>query len=88
MTFPSSFRISDATRRSQMMPSFIQMAIDNHAASPASAANEYTKPQLSTHIIDLFQNYAWAATGELVSDGITPFNLTFVSETGTWAMAT
>ena len=64
------------------------MAIDNHAASPASAANEYTKPQLSTHIIDLFRNYAWAATGELVSDGIMPFNLTFASEAGTRAMAT
>ena len=66
----------------------IQMAIDNRAASPASAANEYTKPQLSTHIIDLFRNYAWAATGELVSDGITPFNLTFASETGARAVAT
>ena len=32
----------------------IQMAIDNHATLPASAANEYTKPQLSTHLIDLF----------------------------------
>ena len=32
----------------------IQMAIDNRAASPASAANEYTKSQLSTHLIDLF----------------------------------
>ena len=32
----------------------IQMVIDNHAASPASAANEYTMPQLLTHIINLF----------------------------------
>ena len=64
------------------------MAIDNCAASPASAANEYTKPQLSTHVINLFCSYAWAATGELVTDGITPFNLTFASETGARAMAT
>ena len=63
------------------------MAIDNHATSPASAANEYTKPQLSTHIIDLFRNYAWAATGELASDGITPFNLAFMSEAGAQAVA-
>ena len=55
------------------------MAIDNRTASPASAANEYTKPQLSTHIIDLLHNYAWAATRELVSDGIMPFNLALVS---------
>ena len=67
----------------------IQMAIDNRAASPASAANEYTKPQLSTHIINLFRNYAWwATTRELVSDGIMPFNLTFTSEAGTRAVAT
>ena len=66
----------------------IQMVIDNHAASPASAANEYTKPQLSTHVIDLFHNYAWATTGELFLDGITPFNLTFASEAGAWAVAT
>ena len=65
----------------------IQMAIDNCAASPASAANEYTKPQLSTHLINLFRNYAWAATGEQVTDGITPFNLTFASETGARAVA-
>ena len=66
----------------------IQMAIDNHAALPASAANKYTKPQLSTHLIDLFCNYAWAATSELISDGIMPFNLTFASETGVRAVAT
>ena len=65
----------------------IQMVIDNCAASPASTANKYTKPQLSTHVIDLLRNYAWAATRELVLDGITPFNLTFVSEAGAQAVA-
>ena len=64
------------------------MVIDNCATSPASAANEYTKPQLSTHIINLFRSYAWAATRELVTDGITPFNLTFASEMGARAVAT
>ena len=59
----------------------LQMAIDERASAPASTADEYTKPQLSTHIIDLFRSYAWAATGEELSDGITPFNITFVSET-------
>ena len=60
----------------------IQMVINNCAASPASAANEYTKPQLLTHVINLFCSYAWATTKELVSDSIMPFNLTFASETG------
>ena len=66
----------------------IQMAIGNHTTAPASATNEYTKPQLSTHVIDLFHNYAWAATGELVTDGIMPFNLTFMSKAGARAVAT
>jgi hypothetical protein len=65
----------------------LQMAIDNRAAAPASAANEYTKPTLSTHIIDLFRSFAWASTGELVSDGITPFNITFASEASARAVA-
>jgi hypothetical protein len=65
----------------------LQMAIDNRAAAPASAANEYTKPTLSTHIIDLFRSYSWAATGELVTDGITPFNITFASEASARAVA-
>jgi hypothetical protein len=65
----------------------LQMAIDERASAPASTADEYTKPQLSTHIIDLFRSYAWAATGEELSDGITPFNITFVSETASKAVA-
>ena len=56
----------------------LQMAIDNQAASPASMANQYTKPVLSTQIINAFRTYAWAATGELVTNGITPFNVTYV----------
>ena len=58
----------------------LQMAIDSQATSLAPTVNEFTKPQLSTHIINLFQNYAWAATGELVLDGITPFNIAFACE--------
>ena len=65
----------------------LQMAIDERASAPASAADEYTKPQLSTHIVDLFRSYAWAATGEELADGITPFNITFVSETASKAVA-
>jgi hypothetical protein len=65
----------------------LQMAIDNRATTPASATNEYTKLTLSTHIIDLFRSYAWAATGELVTDGITPFNITFASEASARAIA-
>jgi ABC-type phosphate transport system permease subunit len=65
----------------------LQMAIDNRAAAPASAANEYTKLTLSTHVIDLFHSYAWAATGELVTDGITLFNITFASKASARAIA-
>ena len=66
----------------------IQMVIDNRAASPTSAVNKYTKPQLLTHVIDLFCSYAWTTTRELVSDGITPFNVTFASEASAQAVAT
>ena len=47
------------------------MVIDNRAASPASTVDKYTKPVLSTQIIDMFHTYAWAATGELVTFNIT-----------------
>ena len=62
-------------------------AIDERASSPASTANEDTKLQLSTHIIDKFWNFTWAATGNDISNGITPFNITFISETAARALA-
>ena len=62
-------------------------AIDECVSSPASTANEDTKPQLSTHIIDKFQNFTWAATGNDISNGITSCNITFVSEMATRALA-
>ena len=62
-------------------------AIDERASLPASAANEDMKPQLSTHIIDKFQNFTWAATGNDISDGITPFNIMFISKTAARALA-
>ena len=65
----------------------LQMAIDNRAASPVSTADEYTKPVLSTQIIDAFHTYTWAVTGKLVTDGITPFNITYVIEKSARAMA-
>ena len=43
-------------------------AIDERSSSLASAANEDTKPQQSTHIIDKFQNFTWAATGNDITD--------------------
>ena len=58
-------------------------AIDECASSLSSAANEDTKPQLSTYIINKFRNFTWAATGNDISDRITPFNITFVSKTAT-----
>ena len=65
----------------------LQMVIDNRAASLVSTADEYTKSVLSTQIIDAFCTYAWAATRELVTDGITPFNVTYVIESSAQAMA-
>jgi hypothetical protein len=47
----------------------LQMAIDNWAAAPASTMNEYMKPTLLTHIINLFHSFTWATTGELVVTG-------------------
>ena len=51
----------------------LQMAIDNCAASPASTADEYT--------------YACATTGDLVTDGITPFNITYAIKSSACAVA-
>ena len=53
----------------------------------ASTANEYTRPVFSTQIIDTFRTYAWAATGELVTDGITPFNVTYAIKLSACAVA-
>ena len=63
------------------------MAIDNRAMALASTADEYTKLVLSTQMIDAFRTYAWAATGELVMDGITPFNIMYAIETSACAVA-
>ena len=65
----------------------LQTAINLCMTAPTSVANEYTKPQLSMYIINKFHSYAWAATGNEISDGITPFNITFVTKTATSAMA-
>ena len=62
-------------------------AIDERASSPASMANKDTKPQLSTHIIDKFWNFTWAATGNDISNRITPFNITFISKMAARALA-
>ena len=64
----------------------LQMAINNRAASPASTADEYSKPVLSMQIIDTFHTYTWAVTGELVTDGITPFNITYAIKKSTCTM--
>ena len=66
----------------------LQTAIDLWAATHASVANKFTKPLLSMHIINKFCSYAWAAMGNEISDGTTLFNITFVTEPTTRAMAT
>ena len=38
-------------------------------------------------IIDAFHTYAWAMTGELITDGITPFNITYAIKKNTHAVA-
>ena len=65
----------------------LQMAIDNWAMAPASTVDEYTKLVLSTQIINAFRTYAWAATRELITDGITPFNITYVIKKSARAVA-
>ena len=66
----------------------LQTAIDLCATAPACTADEFTKPQLSMHIIDKFHSYAWVAMGNKVSDDITPFNIVFMIKTAARAMAT
>ena len=67
----------------------LQGAINEWAPSLASvAAKEDMKPQLPTYIINKFHRYAWAAMGNDMSDGMTPFNIMFMSKTAARAMAT
>ena len=61
----------------------LQSAIDSRAAVPASMEDAYTKPVLSTQIIEAFRTYTWAMTRELVTDGIMPFNIMYAIETST-----
>ena len=49
--------------------------------------SEDMKPPLSTHIIDKFRNFTWAAMGNDISNGIMLFNITFMSKTATRALA-
>ena len=65
----------------------LQLAIDSQAAVPASTADEYTKPVLSTQIIKAFWTYAWAVTGDLVTDGIMSFNITYAIKASARAVA-
>ena len=65
----------------------LQAAINLHATAPASIANEFTKPQLSMHVINKFCSYDWVATGNEILDGIMPFNNMFVTELAARAMA-
>ena len=84
---PDTLRALGRNKKKSEDQLILQMAIDERASAPASTGDEYTKPQLSTHIIDLFRSYAWAATGEELTDGITPFNITFMSEKASKAVA-
>ena len=55
--------------------------------SPVSMVDEYMKLVLSMQqIIDIFHTYTWAKTGELITDSITPFNITYVIEKSTRAV--
>ena len=60
----------------------LQAAINQPATTPACIANEFTKPQLSTHIVDKSHSYIWAATGDEITNGITLFNIVFMLELG------
>ena len=65
----------------------LQMVINNWAMAPASTVDEYTKPVLSTQIIDAFHTYAWVATRELITDGITLFNIMYAIKKSAHAVA-
>ena len=65
----------------------LQMVINNQAIALASTADEYTKPVLSTQMIDAFRTYAWAATGELITDSIKPFNIMYAIKTSACTVA-
>ena len=45
------------------------------------------KPVLLTQILDVFHTYVWATMGELVMDGITPFNIMYVIKPSARAVA-
>ena len=66
----------------------LQAAINQCATAPACITDEFTKPQLSTHIVNKFHSYAWAAMGNEIMDGIMPFNIAFMIEPVAQAMAT
>ena len=65
----------------------LQAALDQCATAPACIANEFTKPQLSVHIINNFCSYTWATMGNKILDSITPFNIVFMIELAAHAMA-
>ena len=65
----------------------LQAAINQCVTAPACIANEFMKLQLSTHIVDKFWSYTWAATGNEIMDGITPFNITFMLKSVARSMA-
>ena len=64
----------------------LQSDINSRAALPASTADEYTKPVLSTQIIEAFRTYTWATTRELITDGITPLNIMYAIKTSAQAV--
>ena len=66
----------------------LQAAIDQCVTTPACITDEFKKPQLSTHIVDKFHSYTQAATVNKITDGIMPFNITFMIEPVAQAMAT
>ena len=65
----------------------LQAAINQCTTAPACIANEFMKLQLSMHIVDKFHSYTWAATGDKITDRITPFNIIFMLELGAHSMA-
>ena len=56
----------------------LQAAIDQYVTTPTCIADEFTKSQLSTHIVNKFCSYAWAATGNEITDRIMLFNIVFM----------
>lgn len=58
----------------------IRAAIDQRADNNACLADDYTKPELTTHLVTLCRELRFVNLSEQLSDGLSPFPLVCVAE--------